>query len=173
MSTIPLHDDHSYLFYGDNLDILRNRLADDSVDLCYIDPPFNSKRSYSQIYTRVGHEDRAQAQAFVDTWVWGPESDQGFQEILSNPHGRFTPQMIALLQGLHGVLGSDSLLAYLVHMALRITEIHRVLKPTATSAPSRNCPWAPMFNTPPRKAIPAARPVSSSGQASAKLLVSG
>jgi len=132
MPTIPLHDDHSYLFYGDNLDILRNRLADDSVDLCYVDPPFNSNRSYFQIYNRIGHEDRAQAQAFGDTWVWGPESDQGFQEILSNPHGRFAPQVIALLQGLHGVLGSDSLLAYLVHMALRITEIHRVLKPTGS-----------------------------------------
>lgn len=132
MSTIPLHDDHSYLFYGDNLDILRNRLADDSVDLCYIDPPFNSKRSYSQIYNRIGHEDRAQTQAFVDTWVWGPESEQGFQEILSNPHGRFAPPLVALLQGLHGVLGSDSLLAYLVHMALRITEIHRVIKPTGS-----------------------------------------
>ena len=53
------------LYYGDNLDILRNRVASESVDLCYIDPPFNSKRNYFHIYNNQGGEDRAQAQAFV------------------------------------------------------------------------------------------------------------
>ncbi len=52
------------LFYGDNLDVLRRKIKDETVDLCYIDPPFNSKRNYSQIYNNVGSEDRAQAQAF-------------------------------------------------------------------------------------------------------------
>ena len=65
------------LYYGDNLDILRNRIASESVDLCYIDPPFNSKRNYFQIYNNQGGEDRAQAQAFVDTWGWGDEADAG------------------------------------------------------------------------------------------------
>ncbi|WP_200154608.1 hypothetical protein [Chromatium okenii] len=51
------------LYYGDNLEVLRNKIARDSVDLCYIDPPFNSKRNYFQIYTNVGTEDQAQAQA--------------------------------------------------------------------------------------------------------------
>jgi DNA modification methylase len=62
------------LYYGDNLDILRNKIKDETVDLCYIDPPFNSKRNYFQIYNNQGGEDRAQAQAFVDTWEWGDEA---------------------------------------------------------------------------------------------------
>ena len=61
------------LFYGDNLDVLRRKIAEESVDLCYIDPPFNSKRNYFQIYNNQGGEDRAQAQAFVDTWEVGKE----------------------------------------------------------------------------------------------------
>ena len=65
------------LYYGDNLDILRNRVDSESVDLCYIDPPFNSKRNYFQIYNNQGGEDRAQAQAFVDTWEWGDEAETG------------------------------------------------------------------------------------------------
>jgi hypothetical protein len=59
------------LFYGDNLDVLRREVKDETVDLCYMDPPFNSKRNYNQIYTNAGTgEDRAQAQAFIDTWEW-------------------------------------------------------------------------------------------------------
>jgi len=66
------------LYYGDNLDILRSRkIKDDTVDLCYIDPPFNSKRNYNQIYNNVGEEDRAQAQAFIDTWVWDDRANAG------------------------------------------------------------------------------------------------
>lgn len=57
------------LYYGDNLEVLRKYIKDESVDLCYIDPPFNSKRNYNQIYNNIGKEDVAQAQAFVDTWV--------------------------------------------------------------------------------------------------------
>jgi DNA modification methylase len=62
------------LYYGDNLDVLRRKIKDESVDLCYIDPPFNSKRNYFQIYNNQGGEDCAQAQAFVDTWEWGDEA---------------------------------------------------------------------------------------------------
>ncbi len=67
----------NYLYYGDNLDVLRRKIADDSIDLCYIDPPFNSKRNYFQIYNNQGSEDRAQAQAFIDTWEWGDEAESG------------------------------------------------------------------------------------------------
>ncbi len=62
--------------------MLRRKGASASIDLCYIDPPFNSKRNYSQIYTNQGGEDRAQAQAFVDTWSWGDEADDGLRYIL-------------------------------------------------------------------------------------------
>lgn len=129
---VPIADDRDYLFYGDNLAILRQRIPDACVDLCYIDPPFNSKRTYFQIYNNIGQEDHAQVQAFTDTWVWGPEAEQGFQEIIGNDHGRCSAQTVALIQGLYPVLGSGGLMAYLVHMTLRVTEIFRVLKPTGS-----------------------------------------
>jgi len=120
------------LFYGDNLEVLRKHIKDESVDLCYIDPPFNSKRNYNQIYNNVGKEDQAQAQAFVDTWTWDDHANQGLAEILENYHGRFTSQSIDLIAGLTKVLGKGSLLAYLVSMTLRVAEIHRVFKPTGS-----------------------------------------
>ena len=124
------------LYYGDNLDVLRNKIHDETVDLCYIDPPFNSKRNYFQIYNNIGGEaDRAQAQAFMDTWEWGDEAEDGLSYITNVANlnnGRFTPQTVALIQGLINVLGKGDLMAYLVHMTQRIVEIHRVLKPTGS-----------------------------------------
>lgn len=123
------------LFYGDNLDVLRNKIADNSVDLCYIDPPFNSKRNYFQIYNNQGSEDRAQAQAFVDTWEWGDEAQKGLDWITDIERlqtGKLTEQTVDLIRGLEKVLKKGALLAYLVHMTLRIVEIHRVLKPTGS-----------------------------------------
>lgn len=124
--------DVSTLYYGDNLDVLRKHIKDETVDLCYIDPPFNSKRSYNQIYNRIGAEDRAEAQAFIDTWRWDTPADDGYTEILGNANGRFPSQTIELLKGLHAVLKTSNLLAYLVSMTLRLTEIRRVLKPTGS-----------------------------------------
>lgn len=120
------------LYYGDNLDILRKKLKDETVDLCYIDPPFNSKRNYNQIYNNIGGEDRAQAQAFTDTWTWDNLASAGYGELLANAEGRFQPQLVELIKGLNAVLKAGSLLAYLVSIALRVTEIHRVLKPTGS-----------------------------------------
>ena len=111
------------LYYGDNLEVLRRKIRDETIDLCYIDPPFNSKRNYNQIYNNIGEEDRAQAQAFTDTWTWDDLAIAGFDEILANANGRFTSQLVALIKGLHSVLGEGSLLAYLVSMSLRLTEI--------------------------------------------------
>lgn len=124
------------LFYGDNLDILRRKIPDETVDLCYIDPPFNSKRNYFQIYNNLGTDgDKAQSQAFVDTWEWGEEAVAGLAYILDLDNlnnGKLTPQTIALIKGLEQVLGRGGLFAYLVHMTLRIADIHRVLKPTGS-----------------------------------------
>ncbi|CAD5968884.1 DNA methyltransferase [Planktothrix agardhii] len=120
------------LYYGDNLEVLRRYIKSESVDLCYIDPPFNSKRNYNQIYNNIGGDDKAQAQAFIDTWEWDDHAIHGIEEITTNYHGLFTQQCIALIVGLRNVLGTGSLLAYLVSMTLRITEIHRVLKPTGS-----------------------------------------
>src|SRR5258706_1443313 len=123
---------NNLLFYGDNLDIIRRKIKDETVDLCYIDPPFNSKRNYNQIYNNIGIEDRAQAQAFTDTWIWDEHVRSGYFEIIANDRGRFQAPLTELIKGLHAVLGKGSLIAYLVHMSLRITEIHRVLKPTGS-----------------------------------------
>jgi DNA modification methylase len=123
------------LYYGDNLDVLRNKIGNESVDLCYIDPPFNSKRNYFQIYNNQGGEDRAQAQAFVDTWEWGDEAVEGIDwitDIAQLNSGKLTEQTVELIKGLEKVLKRGSLLAYLIHMTLRIVEIHRVLKPTGS-----------------------------------------
>ena len=120
------------LFYGDNLAVLRKDIKDESIDLCYIDPPFNSKRNYNQIYNNVGKEDAAQAQAFVDTWTWDDQAIDGLTQILSNERRLLPIQTVRLMEGLDKVLGRGSLLAYLVSMTLRIAEIHRVLKPTGS-----------------------------------------
>ena len=120
------------LFYGDNLDILRNYIADESVDLCYIDPPFNSKRNYNQIYNNIGKEDTAQAQAFVDTWTWDDAAEKGFTDIIENNSGLMTRQSVNLILMLEKVLNKGSMFAYLVSMTNRIAEIYRVLKPTGS-----------------------------------------
>ncbi len=125
---------NNILYYGDNLDILRRKVRDETVDLCYIDPPFNSKRNYFQIYNNIGKDDQAQAQAqaFIDTWTWNELAMAGFQEIITNYEGRYTRQTIELLKGLRAVLGDGGLLAYLVSMTQRVNEIQRVLKPTGS-----------------------------------------
>ncbi len=120
------------LFYGDNLETIRKYIKDESVDLCYIDPPFNSKRNYNQIYNNIGTEDKAQAQAFVDTWTWDRNAELGLIEILANEKGLLSRQTVKLIMGLQEVLGKGTLLAYIISMTLRIAEIHRVLKPTGS-----------------------------------------
>lgn len=123
----------SALYYGDNLELLRNRrfVRDESVDLCYIDPPFNSKRRYNQIYNNIGYEDRAQAGAFIDVHTWNDHAIQCYRDIIHNEGSRYNEQTIELIRGYYAVLKEpSSLLAYLVTMTARIAEIHRVLKPT-------------------------------------------
>jgi len=122
----------NHLYYGDNLIVLREKMPANSIDLCYIDSPFNSKRNYFQIYNNIGEEDKAQAQAFIDTWTWDQLAAEGFQEIIINAGGRFTEQLIELIKGLRNILKEGSLLAYLVSMGLRVTEIHRALKETGS-----------------------------------------
>jgi len=120
------------LFYGDNLEVMRKHIPDETVDLCYIDPPFNSKRNYNQIYNNIGKEDKAQCIAFVDTWEWNARAEKEYDEICGNEKGIFAKQTADLIMGLHTILGRGSLLSYLISMTLRINEIHRVLKPTGS-----------------------------------------
>jgi len=79
MQSIPLISMVNKLYYGDNLEVLRKYIKDESIDLCYIDPPFNSKRNYNQIYNNLGKEDQAQAQAFVDTWTWDNHANEALE----------------------------------------------------------------------------------------------
>lgn len=120
------------LYYGDNLEVMRKYVGDESIDLCYIDPPFNSKRNYFQIYLNQGGEDKAQAQAFVDTWEWTPLAEKEYVEIINNYRNLCSNQTIQLVSGLFTVLGKSSLMSYLISMTLRLLEIHRILKKTGS-----------------------------------------
>ncbi|MEQ1516512.1 MAG: DNA methyltransferase [Usitatibacteraceae bacterium] len=117
------------LFYGDNLQILREHIADESVDLIYLDPPFNSKRDYNLLFkTPKGHESDAQITAFEDTWHWGGQAQDEFREIEKCNNTDVAEMMLAL----RSFLGENDMTAYLTMMANRLLEMHRVLKPTGS-----------------------------------------
>jgi DNA modification methylase len=111
------------LYYGDNLKILRKYVGDESVDLIYLDPPFNSKRAYNVIFkdptteggTRPGQGDAAQIQAFEDTWSWKTHAQDAFDEIMA---GKYPNELKNVLMAFKGFLGINNLMAYLVMMAI-------------------------------------------------------
>jgi site-specific DNA-methyltransferase (adenine-specific) len=115
------------LFYGDNLPILREHIPDESIDLIYLDPPFNSNRSYNVLF-KDEHGDEAEAQiaAFDDTWHWNAAAERTFHELIQN-----APANVASMLGaLREFVGTNQMMAYLTMMAARLVELHRVLKPT-------------------------------------------
>ena len=117
------------LYFGDNLDILRNHVADGSVDLIYLDPPFNSNASYNVLFQeKSGEHSTAQITAFEDTWQWSLESERAYQDVVTNASGKLP----ALLQAMRQFLGTNDMMAYLTMMAQRMVELHRVLKPTGS-----------------------------------------
>lgn len=107
-------------------------LMDGTVDLCYIDPPFNSKRDYNQIYDGQDGKDQAQAKAFTDTWTWDDSAKNALDQILSGDKDPISSGVAAIIKGLHEALKESSTMAYLVNMTLRLAHIHRVLKPTGS-----------------------------------------
>jgi DNA modification methylase len=116
------------LYYGDNLDVLRRHVADDSVDLVYLDPPFNSAQDYNVLFKeRNGTESAAQIRAFEDTWRWDQTAARAYQEIVEGG-GKAAQAMIAF----HSYLGANDMLAYLAMMAPRLVELRRVLKETGS-----------------------------------------
>lgn len=120
------------LFYGDNLDVLRQHVHAETVDLVYLDPPFNSNRSYNVIFNRhdvVADPDQAQIQAFDDTWKWSPVTEQQYVDYVS---GELPTEVADALRAFHTLLGRNDAMAYLVNMAPRLVEMHRVLKPTGS-----------------------------------------
>lgn len=125
------------LYYGDNLDILREHIADESVDLIYLDPPFNSKADYNVLFkTSTGQDSAAQAGAFKDTWEWDEAAAEAYHELMTSH--RVPTNLRNLMEALKVFLTGDtgkrgnSMMAYLCMMALRLVELHRVLKPTGS-----------------------------------------
>jgi DNA modification methylase len=117
------------LFYGDNLQILREQIADESVDLIYLDPPFNSKRDYNLLFkTPKGHESDAQITAFEDTWRWGPQAADEFRQLEQSRN----TDVAEMMRALRAFIGENDMMAYLTMMANRLLEMHRVLKPTGS-----------------------------------------
>jgi len=123
------------LYYGDNLDILRRYIPDASVDLVYLDPPFNSNRDYNVIFKdESGNQSDAQLVAFEDTWHWGPDAQRQY-EFLTNTalnEGRVPDSVSTIIDALRHGIGTNQMMAYLVEMAVRLVELHRVLKPTGS-----------------------------------------
>jgi adenine specific DNA methylase Mod len=117
------------LYFGDNLNILRDHVEDESVDLIYLDPPFNSKRDYNLLFkTPKGHSSEAQITAFEDSWHWGAEAETEYEELL---HQKNT-DVAEMIRSLRNFLGTNDMMAYLTMMANRLLELHRVLKPTGS-----------------------------------------
>jgi len=127
MSPQPIRE--NTLFYGDNLTILRDYIADESVDLIYLDPPFNSSRSYNVLFIdESGSDSEAQITAFEDSWHWNYLADQTYRELATGSEER----VAQLINSLRTLLGPSQMMAYLVMMTARLVELHRVLKPTGS-----------------------------------------
>jgi adenine specific DNA methylase Mod len=117
------------LYYGDNLYVLRKSIKDESVDLIYLDPPFNSKRDYNLLFkSPKGHDSDAQITAFEDSWHWAEQAEREFDEII---HGA-NIDLALIMTAFRSFLGENDMMAYLTMMANRLTELHRVLKKTGS-----------------------------------------
>jgi len=118
----------NYLYYGDNLDVLRRYIEDESVDLIYLDPPFKSNATYNVLFSEHnGSKSHAQIKAFEDTWTWDESASLAFQETVE-----LGGRVSEALQAFRTFLGETDMLAYLSMMAPRLVELRRILKPTGT-----------------------------------------
>jgi site-specific DNA-methyltransferase (adenine-specific) len=117
------------LYYGDNLIILRDYIPSESVDLVYLDPPFNSNRNYNVLFKdEGGKESESQIVAFEDTWHWNQSAEDTYSDLVTNA----APAVSDMIGALRGFVGTNQMMAYLVMMAARLVELHRVLKPTGS-----------------------------------------
>jgi site-specific DNA-methyltransferase (adenine-specific) len=116
------------LYYGDNFKILREYIKDQSVDLIYLDPPFNSNRNYNVLFKdESGTEADSQIHAFEDTWHWHQQAEETYHELINSPDdvGR-------MIEASRSFIGTNQMMAYLIMMAVLLKELHRVLKPTGS-----------------------------------------
>src|SRR5215469_11272916 len=125
---VLLFMDGNWLYYGDNLDVLRRYVKDETVDLVYLDPPFNSNQDYHVLFAEQdGSRSATQIQVFKDSWHWDQEAADAYKEIVE-AGGRVSQAMQAFRQ----MLGANDMLAYLAMMTSRLVELQRVLKPTGS-----------------------------------------
>src|SRR5450830_1572592 len=116
------------LYYGDNLEILQRYIRDESIDLVYLDPPFNSNANYNVLFAQKdGVQSSAQIQAFEDTWQWDQNAIQTFTREVEKGGA-----VADALRAFYLILGDSNMMAYLTMMAPRLQELHRVLKPTGS-----------------------------------------
>jgi site-specific DNA-methyltransferase (adenine-specific) len=117
------------LFYGDNLAILREHVEDASVDLVYLDPPFNLNANYNLLFKAPdGLQSQAQIEAFDDTWHWNEPAERAFDEVMHSGNS----DAAEMLRAMRSFLKENDMMAYLTMMAARLLELHRVLKPTGS-----------------------------------------
>lgn len=117
------------LFYGDNLHILREHIADESVDLIYLDPPFNSNANYNVLFKSPdGIDSQSQIEAFEDTWHWNDNAGRAFDEVMTSGN----TDAAEMLRAMRSFLKENDMMAYLAMMCVRMLELHRVLKPTGS-----------------------------------------
>jgi adenine specific DNA methylase Mod len=120
--------DKNSLYYGDNLDVLQRYVKDESVDLVYLDPPFNSRQDYNVLFAeKDGSQSSSQIHAFEDTWEWNNESMRALQQVIEQG-GRVADALRAFESYLHG----SDMMAYLAMMAPCLVELRRVLKETGS-----------------------------------------
>lgn len=124
------------LYYGDNLDVLRQHVKDESVDLVYLDPPFKSDKNYNVLFAEQdGSRSAAQIKAFDDTWTWDQGAARAYQEIVEEGPERLSEAMHAFRQ----LLGDSDMMAYLAMMAPRLVQLRHVLKTTGSIY--LHCDW--------------------------------
>lgn len=117
------------LYFGDNLQILKDHIPTESIDLVYLDPPFNSKATYNILFSELsGEQSKAQIEAFDDTWHWTDEAEKTFQMIVDSAPAEVVDMILAFKK----FIKKNDMLAYLTMMTIRLLELHRVLKPTGS-----------------------------------------
>jgi len=116
------------LFFGDNLQVIEERIPDNFFDLIYLDPPFNSNRNYNVLFKEGLVDSKAQIGAFEDTWEWTPSTKKLFDELMENSN----PQISILMNSLYEIIGPNPMMAYLVNMTARLIPLRRVLKETGS-----------------------------------------
>ncbi|HLM73362.1 MAG TPA: site-specific DNA-methyltransferase, partial [Polyangiaceae bacterium] len=115
------------VYFGDNLEVLRTRIADGSVDLVYLDPPFKSDQDYNVLPGVLRSARKAPVRAFGDTWAWGERSEAGFAAL-----EKIDARVFSAMRALRELTGAGGLLAYLTMMAPRLVELRRALKPSGS-----------------------------------------